>query len=247
MAEQSSMHFYLNWAKERIDAMDATLASLEAKAGEMQAKVKANPLVIDLKNQRDAFQETVKQQAKAGEAAWQRAKAQWEPQWNSFEAQMKTYIDTASKQIEQQAKAGEAAWQRTKTQLEPHWTGFEAQMKPYIEAASKQIEQQAKAGGAVWERTKTQLEPQWNSFEAQMKTYMDTATKFAAGRRAELEASVRQMRADAETDARMQKLKQAGAESWTMLNAAMAESRKAFDRANQATWDALKRVAPPKT
>src|SRR5215471_8560246 len=207
MAEQSSMHFYLNWAKDRIDAMDATLASLEAKAGEMQAKVKANPLVIDLKNQRDAFQETVKQQAKAGEAAWRRAKAQWEPQW----------------------------------------TGFEAQMKPYIEAASKQIEQQAKAGGAVWERTKTQLEPQWNSFEAQMKTYMDTATKFAAGRRAELEASVRQMRADAETDARMQKLKQAGAESWTMLNAAMAESRKAFDRANQATWDALKRVAPPKT
>jgi hypothetical protein len=55
------------------------------------------------------------------------------------------------------------------------------------------------------------------------------------------------MRADAEADARVQKLKQAGAESWTMLNAALAESRKAFDRANQATWDALKRVAPPKT
>ena len=28
MSEQSGMHFYLNWAKERIDEMDAALASL---------------------------------------------------------------------------------------------------------------------------------------------------------------------------------------------------------------------------
>jgi hypothetical protein len=27
MAEQSSMHLYLNWTKERIDEMDAALAS----------------------------------------------------------------------------------------------------------------------------------------------------------------------------------------------------------------------------
>jgi hypothetical protein len=37
MPAQSSMHFYLNWAKERIDEMDATLASLESKAGEVHA------------------------------------------------------------------------------------------------------------------------------------------------------------------------------------------------------------------
>jgi hypothetical protein len=51
MAEQSSMHSYLNWAKQRIDEMDATLASLEAKAGQVQAdsKVKANQLIADLK------------------------------------------------------------------------------------------------------------------------------------------------------------------------------------------------------
>ena len=36
MAEQSRMHFYLNWAKERIDEMDAALASIEAKAGQVQ-------------------------------------------------------------------------------------------------------------------------------------------------------------------------------------------------------------------
>ncbi len=40
MPEQSSVHFYLNWAKERIDEMDAALASLEAKAGQAQADYK---------------------------------------------------------------------------------------------------------------------------------------------------------------------------------------------------------------
>ena len=30
MPEHSSMHIYLNWTKERLDEMDAALASLEA-------------------------------------------------------------------------------------------------------------------------------------------------------------------------------------------------------------------------
>ena len=46
MAEQSSMHFYLNWAKERIDEMDAALASLEAKAGQVQAPVSLSHSVV---------------------------------------------------------------------------------------------------------------------------------------------------------------------------------------------------------
>ena len=29
MPAESTMHFYFNWAKERIDEMDAALASLE--------------------------------------------------------------------------------------------------------------------------------------------------------------------------------------------------------------------------
>ena len=133
MAEQSSMHFYLNWAKERIDAMDAALASFETKAGQVQAKVKTSQLIVDLKNQRDAFQETVKQQAKAGEVAWERTKTQLQPQWNSFEAQVKPYIDTASKQIEQQklvfrdvATAQAKTWRETADKINDAATKFAA-------------------------------------------------------------------------------------------------------------------------
>jgi len=203
MPAESSMHFYLNWAKERIDEMDATLASLEAKAGQVQAesKVKANQLIAELQKRRDEFQATVKKQAEAGEAAWARTKPQLESRWNDFEAQVKTYIDSVGKQVQQQ----QATFRDVAA----------AQVKAWREAADK---------------------------------LHDAAAKVAAARRADLDATVRQMKADAsEAEARLQKLKQAGSESWTTFGAALAESRNAFDRANQAAWDALKRAAPPRT
>jgi hypothetical protein len=45
--QTSSAHFFLSWAKERIDEMDATLASLEGKAVQMQAqtRVKADQFI----------------------------------------------------------------------------------------------------------------------------------------------------------------------------------------------------------
>jgi uncharacterized phage infection (PIP) family protein YhgE len=104
MPEQSSMHIYLNWTKERIDEMDAALASLEAKASQVQAdsKTKAEQLIADLKQRRDEFKITAKKQAEAGEAAWQRTKVQLESQWQGFETRVKTYVETLGKQVKQQ-------------------------------------------------------------------------------------------------------------------------------------------------
>jgi len=200
MPEQSRMHFYLNWAKERIDEMDATLASLEAKAGQVQAdsKAKASQLVADLQKRREEFQAALKKQAEAGEAACERAKPQLEARWNEFEGQVKTYIDTVGKQVQQQ----HATFQDVAA----------AQVKAWREAADK---------------------------------LGDAAAQVAAAQRANIDAALKQMKADSsEAEARFQKLKQAGSESWTVLGAALAESRKAFDRANQAAWQALKHAAP---
>lgn len=99
MSEQSSMHFYLNWAKERIDEMDAALTSFEVKATEVKAesKVKADQIVADLKRRRDEFQVLLKTQAEAGQAAWASAKTDLEKHWTGFEAQMKTYLEGAGK------------------------------------------------------------------------------------------------------------------------------------------------------
>jgi len=104
MPDQSSMHPYLSWAKQRIDEMDATLASLEARASESKAdtKAKAGELIADMKKRRDEFQANVKAQAEAGEAAWQTAKTQLESQWHGFQTEVNTYFEWDAKQLEQQ-------------------------------------------------------------------------------------------------------------------------------------------------
>ncbi|MDE5445352.1 hypothetical protein GWG65_28755 [Bradyrhizobium sp. CSA207] len=196
MSEQSSMHFYLNSAKERIDEMDAALASFEVKATEAKAEsmVKADQIIADLKRRRDEFQ-----------------------------AQLKT-----------QAEAGEAAWARAKPELEKHWTGFEAQMKTYFESAGKQIEQQQ----ATFKDIAAAQTKAWREAAGQFR---EAAGKAVAARSVDVDAALKQMKSDAsEAEARLEKLKQAGSESWSVLSAALAESRKAFDQANHAAWNALK-------
>ena len=72
------------------------------------------------------------------------------------------------------------------------------------------------------------------------------ATELSADRRNDIDEALKRMKADAsEAEAKFQKLTRAGTESWTALNGALAESRAAFDRANQAAWDAFKRAANP--
>lgn len=196
MAEQSSMHFYLNWAKERIDEMDAALASFEVKAGQAKAesKVKADQIVADLKKRRDEFQAQLKTQTEAGEAAWVRAKADMEKQWNGFEAQVRTYFESAGKQADQQ----QATFKEIAT----------AQAKAWRESADK---------------------------------FREAASKAVADHSGDFDAALKKMKADAsEAEARLKKLKEAGSESWSVLSAALAESRKAFDHANQTAWNALK-------
>ena len=196
MPEQSSVHVYLNWAKERIDEMDAALASFEAKASQTAAemKPKVDQVISDLKQRRDEFKASLKAQHDAGDAAWQRAKADMETQWEGFEAQVQTYFEGLGKQLEQQ----------------------QATFKDVAAA-------QAKA---------------WREATA---TFHDAASKVAATGQANVEAAMAKMKSDAaEAEARLQKLKQAGSESWTVLSAALADTRKAFDQANQAAWDALK-------
>jgi len=140
-----------------------------------------------------------------------------------------------------QAQVGEATLQASKAQLESQWLGFEAQLKTYIETVGKQVQQQQ----ATFRNVATAQMKAWH--EATDKLQNETA-KTAAAKRADVDAAVKQMKADAaEAEARLQKLKQAGNESWSALSAALTESRKAFDRANQKAWDALKRAAPSKS
>ncbi len=199
MTTQSKIHFFVNWAKGRLDEMDATLTSLEGKVGGVQADArdKANKVLADLRKKRDDFRGTVKKQSEANEAAWISAKTKLEFEWNVFEAEVKKYVESFGNQIEQQ----QAIFKLQSA----------AQLKAWREAANK-----------------------LNS----------SAKEFAAERRGEIDAAVKRMNTDATAaEEKLQKLNQAGAQSWSALMAALTETRAAFDRANQAARDAFKRAA----
>jgi ElaB/YqjD/DUF883 family membrane-anchored ribosome-binding protein len=199
MSTQSNVHFFVNWAKERLDEMDATLASLEGRAAEVQADLrdKADKVLAELRKNRDGFRDTIKKQAQSNEAAWTSVKTKLESEWSAFEAEAKKYVESYGERFELQQAT-------FKLQAE-------AQLKAWREAADK---------------------------------FASAAGEFAAESRGEIEANVKRMKADAiAAEEKLQKLNQAGAKSWSALMEALTETRAAFDRANQAAREALKRAA----
>jgi hypothetical protein len=80
MPEPSSMYFYLDWTKQRIDEMDATLASREAEASLMKvdSKAKADQFIADEETARRVSGQA-KAGLEAGEPPLQAPKRNWNP------------------------------------------------------------------------------------------------------------------------------------------------------------------------
>lgn len=195
MPMQSSTHFYVNWAKERLDEMDAALTSLEGKVGGVQADVrdKANKFLTDLRKQRDAFRDTVKKQSEANEAAWISAKARLEPEWNSFEAEVKKYFESFSKQFEQQQATfklqGEAqlkAWREAADKLASEAQAFATERRVEIDTAVKRMKADAAAAEEKIQKDLNQAGTQ--SWSALMATLAETRATFDRANQAAREA-----------------------------------------------------------
>src|SRR5271165_5122166 len=138
MAKESGFHYYLNWAKERIDEMDAILTSFEGKVPSLQADLRsrADQVLAELRKTRDHFRDAVKQQAEASEATWIDLKAKLEPEWKAFEAEVRKYVDSFAKQAEQQRAAFKSqadaqlkAWREAASQMGNVAKGFAAERR----------------------------------------------------------------------------------------------------------------------
>jgi len=200
MSTQSSIHFYLNWAKERIDEMDATLASLESKVSEVHAdaRVKANQVLTDLRKKRDDFRATVKKQAEANEATWIKEKARLETEWSAFESEVKKYVESFGKQIEQQqaifqrqANAQAKAWRDAADQLRVAAKNFAAERRAEIEVVVKRMDADAtqaeeklwrlnQAGIQSWSALTTALSETRAAFDRANQAAQDAFRKAAA-------------------------------------------------------------------
>ena len=181
---KSHMHVYLNWAKERLDEMDATLALFESKVGALQgdARVKAERAIADMRAKRDAFRETIKKEGEMSEADWNRAKKSLETDWSAFEASVQKYIDAAGLQVEQQkaafqvrADAQRKAWREAIDKLENTTAGFAADRKAEVESAVKRMKAEAGAAETKLDKLNRAESESWSAFK---KALGETRTAF---------------------------------------------------------------------
>ena len=185
MQTQSNIHFYVNWAKERLDEMEAVLTSLESKVGDVQAEArdKAKKALADLGKSRDIFRDAVKKQAEANEAAWTSAKAKLEPEWNSFETEVRKYVETFSKQIEQQratfqlqSAAQLKAWREAADKLAGDTRQFTTERQAEFDAAVKRMQADATAAEEKLQKQLEQMGTQ--SWSALMAVLTETRAAF---------------------------------------------------------------------
>ena len=175
--QTSSAHFFLSWAKERIDEMDATLASLESKSAQMQAetRVKADQFIADMKKKRNEFEGKVKKQAETGETALDSAKVRLEAEWKAFQAETAKYLETFGKGMEQQQAVFQSqvtaqlnAWRQAADKLNAAAKEFAierrreidatvSRMKSDAAAAEKKLQELARAGTESWSTLNTAL------------------------------------------------------------------------------------------
>src|SRR4029077_7558254 len=154
MPTQSSAHFFLNWTKERIDEMDAALASLESKVAEMGAEshAKADQFISDLRQKRREFENTVKKQGEEGGAAWETVKARLESQWKSFEIEVEKYFATFDRDIKQQQAVFQSqvtaqmnAWRETADKFHAAAAYFASERRKDIDATVSRMRTEAAA------------------------------------------------------------------------------------------------------
>ena len=166
---ESSAHFYFNWAKGRIDEMDAVVASLEGKAAQLAAdsRVRAEKIIVDLRAKREEFLDSVKKHAGANETSWLQAKAKLENEWNGFQADTKKYVDEFAQQAKQQqsifeevAAAQMKAWRQAADKMLAASAELATDQKTKAEAAVQQM----KAGASTAEANLQKLAKAGNEF-----------------------------------------------------------------------------------
>jgi len=124
-----------------------------------------------------------------------------------------------------------------KEKLEAQWGIFQSEVSRFFEKIVQQGKQQQSAFEQI-------ANAQLKSWREAAETIRAASAEIAADGRAKVEATTQQMKAEASAaEAKFQKLAKAGTESWTAWNAALTESRTAFDRANQVAWESFKQAS----
>ena len=199
MTSETDTHLFSNWAKERLDEIDATLAALQARVGTLQAETKtqAEKTIAEIRAQQQVFQDMLKKQAEEGTANWTHMMRGLESNWASFETLVQKYMNVTWKDSQHlqetfaaRAAAQRKAWQEALESLRGKANTFAAahkkeaeealnQLKAAADTAKARLETQQKAGVESWDAFKTALEESRAAFDKATHKVIEAFTKAA--------------------------------------------------------------------
>ncbi len=192
MTNGTYAHNFTNWAQERLNEIEATLASIDARASTLQAAAKkqTEKAVSEIRAQREAFQQAVHKQKGENEAGWVKAQSGLEANWTSFEGSVQKYLSELRLNGEQlgltfkaRAEAQWKAWQETLGLLRTTANTFTAAQKQEADAALAHLNAEADAAKLKLETLRGAGEHSWAAFRAALeesRAAYDRATRTAA-------------------------------------------------------------------
>lgn len=192
VAARSSVHVSIDWAKSRLDEMDATLASLEKKLRDLksESRAKADRAIAEIREQREALKRIIEANRQASGAEWQQTKARVESQWTAFEAAVQKWVDATGERVAEQnemfaarAEAQLKAWQDMIDQLEASAKGVAADRKREIDSAVATIRADTEATKAKLEALKRSGKESWAALTkalAESRAAFDRANQTAS-------------------------------------------------------------------
>ncbi len=175
MTSQSIVHSYLDWAKERLDEIDATLSSFQQNAAKLQADVrgKAEKAMADMQAARDDFRKSVKEQGKISESTVAGSKKALEAQWTAFESGALAYLNATGQQAKEQeaafrarADAQRKAWQEAIDKLHKSAVSFAADRRNEIETAVTHMKAEADAAKTRLDKLNKAGDESWTAMKA---------------------------------------------------------------------------------
>jgi hypothetical protein len=178
MTTQKDTRFH-DWAKARLDEMDATVTSLEAEAGKLSADARKNAqaVVVKMREQRDAFSNAFKKQEKTAEDAWAKTKAALESEWKGFETSLQEYFDKTREQsghriavFRASAEAQRKTWEHAIEEIRKATVGLASEEKAHAEAAMKRMKADATAAKAMLDALGHAGAEAWSDYKVALTT-----------------------------------------------------------------------------
>ena len=199
MTSGTDTHLFSNWAKERLDEIEATLAALQSRVDFLQAETKtqAEKTIAEIRAQQQVFQEMLKKQTAEGTANWTTLMRGLESNWASFESLVQKYMNVTLKDAHHvqetfaaRAEAQRKAWQDALESLRGKANTFAAahkkeaedalnQLKAAAETAKAKLETQQKAGVESWDALRTALEESRAAFDKATRKVIEIFKKTA--------------------------------------------------------------------